>query len=786
MLELIIAVLPGTLAFFIYRLLHKKKQDSDRKTMLLYIISYTIITNLCILIGLKLIGMQKFNLWEMSARFKIKWIALELAITLIMSIVFFNLRHISLSVCRRILTRIFPVMLFLIITYAVFTPSSLFLENIDEFMISYHQILPILLAVSFLLAAGLSILSICIANEKILHIFIAFFFGLTLSFYIQGNFLNPKFPTLDGAKIDWSLYGRETVISVSFWLLCMVVCLTLVCLKKDKTEKAIKYISYFLSAVQAASLIVLLLTVKADDTANYGYAKDGEFSIGSQENVIIFIVDALQAYKLEEYLVSDAYADGFLNDFTFFDNVTSGGAPTHYALPVFLFGMEYDPMQPRDSFLQDIREETALYDEFHDNGYDVRFYTTTKSLLTFPENAVDNYTITGSQWIGDYPDFGFQLYKLTNFYLMPQFVKQYFWSSGTELLNDIASADTRYQLDDAQFYSDFQASGCLSADYEKAFRLYHLWGIHLPCMIDAQAKPGNDGEDAALQGDMKIIREYIEQLKMTNTYDTSAIIILGDHGLHESNNIEDNPGVLIKLPHETQDTLTYNSAPVHFRNLTAAIAGCIMDDYSSYGPSVYDISTESDVERLHTIDETIRGRVTINEPYDHSLDDLRLITYGQSGNGEYEVWNPHEINRIDYSIGDMIDFTADNEYGDGINYRLYKENGAATASNELSVCFALTNYKKGDIMLHFTYSNLYNDSQKIRLYANGNKVENIVCTRDDMGKEMTVVIPKEDITDNELIIRMVFPNAVTPNQLDRSNPDMRILSVAFDSMWLTQ
>ena len=49
---------------------------------------------------------------------------------------------------------------------------------------------------------------------------------------------------------------------------------------------------------------------------------------------------------------------------------------------------------------------------------------------------------------------------------------------------------------------------------------------------------------------------------------------------------------------------------------------------------------------------------------------------------------------------------------------------------------------------------------------------------------MVVTIPRDMIEDEELVIRMVFPNAVTPNQLDRNNPDRRVLSVAFASMWL--
>ena len=789
MLELIIAVLPGILAFEACRCIHRKQPAFHQKKILLYILFYTVTTNLCILIGLKLIGMQKFNLFEMSTRFKVKWILLELALSFLITVIIFNIRNLSLSSCKSIFQRLFPSMLFFIITYVIFTPSSLFLKNINEFMLSYSNIAAILLSVSLILVIGQYVFSLCILNEKILHIFIAFLFSVTLCFYVQGNFLNPDLPTLDGTQIDWSSYNKVAITNAFFWLVCIILCLALSCLQKKRTEKVIKYISYFLSAVQAVSLIFLLLTIKPDNSENYGFSKEGEFSIGTQENVIIFIIDTLQASALEDYLTSDAYTDASLDDFTFFDNTVAGGAPTHFALPILLTGIEYDPTQTFESYLQDICEETELYNDFHNNGYDIRFYSTTAPVLFFSESVADNYIITEKQWIENYPDFSFQLYKLTNFYLMPQFLKPYFWIADSELKDNIASSDSSYICDDVTFYKDLQSNGQLQTDYEKAFRFYHFFGVHRPFYINEYAKlPGKEeevSEQQALQGEMKIIYEYIEQLKQTDTYDQSTIIIMGDHGRHEKNNIEDNPAVLIKLPNESHP-LAHNSAPVCFRNLTALIAGCIMEDYSCYGPSVYDISEESDVERLHTVDGSIRKRTAIEDSYDDSLYGLRLITYGRSGNGEYKVWNPYEINRIDYPIGEVIDFATDNEYAKQITYRLYKENDAATASNELTICFALENYEKKDLTFHFIYSDLYNDSQKIRFYANGNKIENVICTQDDIRKEMTVIIPKENITNNELILRMVFPGAVTPNQLDRSNPDMRVLSVAFDSMWLTQ
>lgn len=70
----------------------------------------------------------------------------------------------------------------------------------------------------------------------------------------------------------------------------------------------------------------------------------------------------------------------------------------------------------------------------------------------------------------------------------------------------------------------------------------------------------------------------------------------------------------------------------------------------------------------------------------------------------------------------------------------------------------------------------------MRVYANGSRVGTVVCTEENANQDNTVAIPGGGIEDGTLLLRFVFPNAVTPNQLDRGDEDTRVLSVGFTSM----
>lgn len=187
MLEFIIVVLPGILATVVYRKGHGQLSGNWRK-VLAYVLFYTVFINGLIFVGLKFIGMDKFNLLEMSNRFKIKWIVLEIILTVLTARILRNFSRFHLSDCRKMMKRLFPEALFLVITYAVFAPSSLFLENIDEFSIQYAKILPVILLAALLLALFLNVAAVCLADKKTLHICTAFVFGIALCAYVQGNF----------------------------------------------------------------------------------------------------------------------------------------------------------------------------------------------------------------------------------------------------------------------------------------------------------------------------------------------------------------------------------------------------------------------------------------------------------------------------------------------------------------------------------------------------------------------------------------------------------------------
>lgn len=150
--------------------------------------------------------------------------------------------------------------------------------------------------------------------------------------------------------------------------------------------------------------------------------KEDEFSIGTDQNIVVFVLDSLQVSAMEKYCRINSVN---LEDFTFFTNTVSGGVPTHGAMPVLLTGIEYDPMESRKEYEREIWNQTHIYSDLKDNRYNIRFFTC-DATAGMPEGYIDGYEKVSTAVVSDHRKFIKNLYSLVDFMVLPQWMKKVF------------------------------------------------------------------------------------------------------------------------------------------------------------------------------------------------------------------------------------------------------------------------------------------------------------------------------------------------------------------------
>lgn len=492
---------------------------------------------------------------------------------------------------------------FLVMTFCIFMPSSLFLGNINEFAVDYTDILPIITVVTLAAAAIIFIVGVVVffISKKAFDVYVLLVFGVALGFYVQGNFLNPSFDALNGTAIDWSDYTTSSVISIAVWLVCIAVPQVVAHLKKDIMNMVCRWGSYFLAAVQLCTLVVLVLTTTRAVETDFILTKKGQFELSKNDNIVMFIVDTLDAEWAERDITNNPHYAGNLKDFTYFDNTVAGGAPTVLGVPILLTGYEYDTTITLDEYYRKAYEKSSFLEDINNSKYDIKLYTDYSYLNGADKSNVYNAEEEQIYAISSNMEFAKYLYKLAGFYAMPMPVKRFFWFYGDDFSKLIKAEDANkevYTCNDPQFYSDFKDKGLKAENKRNLFVLYHLFGVHGPYSMNENAqKVSEDDTDQTrqIQGTLKIIFEYIDEMKRLGVYDNSTIIITADHG---GVDIYQNPAVFIKQKGESRNQMAVNSDPVTFRNLQSTIAATAMDDASAYGPTMYQMAGNKDV-RYH-------------------------------------------------------------------------------------------------------------------------------------------------------------------------------------------
>ena len=672
------------------------------------------------------------------------------------------------------------IICFSLITFLLYTPSGLFLGNIDEFPVDYKQAFPIIVTV--IVAAGL--LLACIGfvfrkNEKLYYIFVDLIFGITIGAYVQGNFLNGNLPRLDGREYNWNENITLAVISTILWILCLVIPFIVRAFSKKLQTRIVIGASGLLSAMQIVALIVMLLGTERTVDNNIAVTKENEFMLSTNNNVIVFVVDTLDSQWAETYILDDPKYDGLFTDFTYYDNVVGGGAPTVLGIPALLTGELYNPEISLDVYYKQAYANSSLFRDLKTNGYVVNLFTEEEYLNHADIEHIDN-TVADSLYISEPIKFAKNLMRLTAYYLSPYIMKEKlsFETSAFSSCYSTVDSVSHFYIDDPQFYLDFKNEGLSITEEGHVFSLYHLFGAHGPYTMDENgARVEQSSWIQQIHGDMKIIGDYIAELKSKGVYENSTIIIVADHG---GVSLYQNPALFVKQANENK-AFSINSDPLTFEEVRATfVSGLPESDREKYGKNLKNYTSEDLKEwRMLTADSVLKQKVFPDMEKGHLRYSQFLI--GNPARDDSLI-QPVESSRFYYSMGTVIAFTKKDlgalMFSD-LSQR--EENGTWTNGEKLEMPFALEGYQGGDLVLRMSFST-FDGEQRVFVSANDQMITEYTADGDE---EIEIMIPAEYLDNNTLNLCLQFPDAHSPASINQSEDD-RILALKLHSIMLSE
>lgn len=487
------------------------------------------------------------------------------------------------------ITEMLPVLLYYMVTVVIYTPNELYLNNATDFPMSYWYFFGKLLAAGIIVTAVLLAGSILYLNQSHRKLYSALMFAFLTAGYIQGMFLNGSMEVLDGTANN--VYNMSRIcVNMGIWI-AVTAAVTMFSIKKnDAARKFMKAVSIWITLIQIVSLGVLIISSK--DTAPKSemvLTTDGMLDIGDKNNVIVFILDKFDGSYIDEILEDAPDFFGPLNDFVSYENATSMFSPTYDSIPYLITGAEYEEGSSID-YVQYAYEDddNNLLKVISDSGYDIGIYTNKRYVAECMKDIVPNYE-EGVERTCSMSGLFSMMTQCSRYKMAPLAAKRYYIYDTSDIAQLVVNERIVNIENDLPFYHRLTEKGLRISkeDSEGTFRFIHMHGGHPPYTmtedfqyIAYDYRRNDKWGDAVSQqkGAMKIVYEYMRQLRELGKYDDALIIITTDHG--STGNLSDSEGnmieasypiLFVKQPYEHHEKMAISDAPVCHADVIATL-----------------------------------------------------------------------------------------------------------------------------------------------------------------------------------------------------------------------
>lgn len=463
----------------------------------------------------------------------------------------------------------------------IYAPLELYFTNIDEFPLDLYMLLPSLL-VLFVLATvlELAVFGLCrLLHKKLYHFAMGAAVVGYLCTFIQGMYMSGNLPPLDGTAIDWSAYLPQHIVSVVLWVL---VAGAVILLARKLTMEKMKVVFTGCAAFVSAILLVTLVTVCITNNglAQKDYilgTKDQEFTMSSSENLVILVVDAADSKTFHEMMeTTDPEFRDILEDFTYYPNTVGAYPFTKLSIPFILTGQWYENQEDFRTFTTAAMDKSPLLTTLRAQDYRMGLYE--EEIIYDSENIFDFENVQKIQYqISDPLKLMKEELKLVWFKYAP-FPLKGFVTIRMEVFGFLVEPEDGSDIFHAKnddFYGDLSESE-IETVTENCFRFIHIEGAHVPFRYDKDVNIIDESQgtyEQNIQCSMTIVKEYLQKLKDSGTYDNSAILIMADHGYGHNETIpiigRGNPLLAIKGRNE-HHSLQISNAPISYEDLQEA------------------------------------------------------------------------------------------------------------------------------------------------------------------------------------------------------------------------
>ncbi len=677
----------------------------------------------------------------------------------------------------------------------VFGTFTVYQGNADEFDFGFIRLLGVYvplfcITITILLVVGL------LLSRKRINTYISLLFTLGVLFWLQGSFLVWDYGVFDARGINWEHFSWQGWVDLSIWLLLFMGAVVFA----DKISKISKVASLGFIILQLIVVFVVHITTEKNLwTKEYTVQNsmpEELLAYSSSQNIVHIILDSFQTDVfldlVEEYGLQEDL-EGFI---VFKENM--GVCPhTSFSIPAVFSGKIYDGKVPATTYYRE-----RIKEGFQNRLYDEGFVVNLVPEISMRDGKYTTYYATPSVYQASSEELLFQnaayLIDVVLFRQFPHFIRKKIYNDNSWLLSaQVSAPPSSTSFQQKAFFRNYIEHIQIGST-KPAYHFMHLMPPHPPYVTTKDGTYAgkvlpNTRENYKTEARyiLKLFIELLNRLRDLGIYDSSLIILQGDHGsqilpVMGGKKIDIGrprvPALLTMKPPHRKGKLRISSAKTSLSDIPATIMDTLGLKHVFEGTSVLKIDPIKPRKRLFiTCDEGKQVR--------------RIATHWVNGSiFNPESWHDGKIISVSRGIA-KYDFGTVVQFGMTGNAEPFMGSGWSTQLNHHG-------WNNGDrANLNFVVEMPENDitfeakfipfihqekvkKQRIYVLVNGKKVSEWIATERKI-QTFQATIAKELVNSENLRITFCFPDAVSPKSIDAGG-DGRKLAIAMISARLYQ
>ena len=454
------------------------------------------------------------------------------------------------------------------------------------------------LLIAVIIAAVLWFFAVKYFKKYTFDFIILILWGITIAFYVQVLLLNGDMVMITGGQAGYDLLSPKhigflsvfmliTLMPFGLWLLYL-----LVRKKKLQYEKIIIISSLIIIGMQLSGLVLTAASANLpkgyEDEDNRYISNAGTLSLNKDENIIVLLLDRIDVLYIRDALDQLPHIRDYLDGFVFYENNMAEFYDTLPSVTSMLTQHYYEEGTTIHEYWDMAWGQYTVIDRLKDDGFTINLYLdymSTYGNLDHIAGRADNIN-DHRGIVVNYRGFADSIIRLSLGRLSPYMVKNRILAYvtpdfGNTLFNVVNPDPSSVRLPvagrdaDNQFLEYITQNEMKADNRNKVFMFMHLNGAH--------------GEDhiEPIYASMEILNAYFGKMKEIDVFDSSTIILIGDHG--NRRHYPETVSLLIKEKNSTGDLIIDSETELSNRYFAASLLEIAGIPHGDLGLSYFDL-----------------------------------------------------------------------------------------------------------------------------------------------------------------------------------------------------